>query len=505
MRKFRVFISSVQQEFSQERQQLAEYVRSDKLLGQFFEPFLFEWLPASDQRADSVYVDAASTCDIYVGLLGLEYGTSDVSGMSPTALEFQAATAAHCTRLVFIHGAKESRHPRMQELVALAESQLIRRRFSDIVELKTQVYSALVEWLMQHGHIQTAPFDATLSSTATLKDIDPGKVQAFITLAKTKRGFPLSVDASIEDILVHLNLMKAGKLTQAALLLFGSDPQYWFTTSIVKCAQFHGSTISKPIPAQRDLQGDVFELIDGAVDFVLSRLNVGTGTRETGNDVPIRYEIPRTAVAEAIVNAVAHRDYTSNGSVQVMLFSDRLEIWNPGHLPPDLSIAQLKRPHASFPANPLLAEPMYQAGYIERMGTGTGDMIRDCLAEGLNEPVFRQEDMFKTILWRKVAPQVTPQASDQVADQVTDQVVDQVTEWVKRLVTVLDKPLKSTEIMLALGLKHKPTFRDNYLTPAIAEDYVEMTDPASPNSPRQQYRLTEKGRKIRKLLIHDSK
>jgi len=509
MRKLQVFISSVQQEFSQERQQLAEYLRSDTLLGQFFEPFLFEWLPASDQRADTVYVDAAAKSDIYLGLFGMEYGIADASGLSPTAQEFQAATAAHRTRLVFIHGPVASRHPHMQALVAQAEAQLIRRRFADIVELKTQVYSALVEWLMQHGHIQTAPFDATLSSTATIKDIDPGKVQAFITLAKTKRGFPLSVDASIEDILVHLNLMKAGKLTHAALLLFGSDPQYWFTTSIVKCAQFHGSTISKPIPAQRDLQGDVFELIDGAVDFVLSRLNVGTGTRNTRNDVPISYEIPRTAVAEAIVNAVAHRDYTSNGSVQVMLFSDRLEIWNPGHLPPNLSVDQLKKPHASFPANPLLAEPMYQAGYIERMGTGTGDMIRDCLAAGLGEPVFRQEDMFKTILWRQATPQVTPQVADQVTDQVTDQVADQVADQVpvlvKRLVAVLDQPLKSVEIMSALALKHKPTFRDNYLNPAMAEGYIEMTDPASPNSPRQQYRLTEKGRKIRNLLIRDSK
>lgn len=49
-------------------------------------------------------------------------------------------------------------------------------------------------------------------------------------------------------------------------------------------------------------------------------------------DVPVYYEIPRTAVTEAIVNAIAHRDYTSNGSLQVMLFRNRLEVWNPGQL-----------------------------------------------------------------------------------------------------------------------------------------------------------------------------
>ena len=67
--------------------------------------------------------------------------------------------------------------------------------------------------------------------------------------------------------------------------------------------------------------------------------------------------------------------YTSTGSVQVMLFADRLEVWNPGTLPPTLTLKQLRRPHASVPGNPLLAEALYLTKYIERMGTGTGDMI----------------------------------------------------------------------------------------------------------------------------------
>lgn len=94
------------------------------------------------------------------------------------------------------------------------------------------------------------------------------------------------------------------------------------------------------------------------------------------NQAPIHYEIPRAAVAEAIVNAVAHRDYSSRGSVQVMLFTDRLEIVNPGHLAPELSIPMLKIEHGSYPTNPKLAECLYQAGYIERFGTGLGEIFR---------------------------------------------------------------------------------------------------------------------------------
>ena len=80
------------------------------------------------------------------------------------------------------------------------------------------------------------------------------------------------------------------------------------------------------------------------------------------SQIPVDYELPREVVAEAIVNAVAHRDYASNASVQVMLFADRLEVWNPGELPAPLTVAELWRPHASIPRNPLIAEPMFLAG-----------------------------------------------------------------------------------------------------------------------------------------------
>ncbi|MDV7395550.1 ATP-binding protein, partial [Arthrospira platensis SPKY1] len=89
-------------------------------------------------------------------------------------------------------------------------------------------------------------------------------------------------------------------------------------------------------------KGDLFHLVDQAVDFVLSRIDVYVGDRSRSVDVDIQYEIPRFAVSEAIVNAIAHRDYTSNGSVQVMVFRNRVEIWNPGRLPNQLSLDDLK-------------------------------------------------------------------------------------------------------------------------------------------------------------------
>ena len=133
---------------------------------------------------------------------------------------------------------------------------------------------------------------------------------------------------------------------------------------------FHGTEVAKPIPSYQVYKGTVFELVDQAVDFVLSKINRSIGTRKKSARAPRTYEIPEEVVTEAIVNAVAHRDYTDNGSVQVMLFADRLEVWNPGRLPPPLTLEKLRVAHTTVPGNPLLAESMYLAEYIERMGTG---------------------------------------------------------------------------------------------------------------------------------------
>ena len=89
------------------------------------------------------------------------------------------------------------------------------------------------------------------------------------------------------------------------------------------------------------------------MDFVLSKIALSVGTRAESTQAPVSYEIPKEVVTEAIVNAVAHRDYTDNASIQIMLFSDRLEVLNPGRLPPTLTLEQLRETHQSVPYNRL--------------------------------------------------------------------------------------------------------------------------------------------------------
>jgi predicted HTH transcriptional regulator len=311
----------------------------------------------------------------------------------------------------------------------------------------------------------------------------------------------LPEEATPAEVLTHLNLLNDGRPSHAAMLLFGKEPQRFLISSEVKCAHFHGTEVAKPIPSYQVYKGTVFALLDQAVDFVMSKINLRVGTRVAGPQAPVAYEIPREVVTEAIVNAVAHRDYASKGSVQVMLFADRLEVWNPGGLPPSLTLAMLRVAHGSVPGNPLLAEPLYLTKYIERMGTGTRDMIRRCQEVGLPGPEFSVNDGFVTTIRRTGTavtqpgsqPESRPESVSRTG-QVTGQVAGQVDPWVWRALSACEAaPLKSIEIQTAAGLRHRETFQRNYLDHLLREELLERTLPDKPNSRLQKYRLTGKG------------
>ena len=385
----------------------------------------------------------------------------------------------------------------MRALVAKAGAQLVRRRFTSAPELVGGLYAALVQYLEDHELIRTGPFDASPCPNATLTDLAAERMATFLAHARRARGFPLPEEATPEELLAHLSLLNAGRPTNAAVLLFGQQPQRFLISSKVKCAHFHGTAAAKPIPSYQVYKGTVFELIDQAVDFVMSKVNLAVGTRAESTQAPVAYEIPLEVVREAIVNAVAHRDYTSNGSVQVMLFSDRLEIWNPGSLPASLTLEMLRHPHGSVPGNPLLAESLYLAKYIERMGTGTGDMIVRCREAGLPEPQFALTDGFVITIGRR--PQgaleaVTPEVTPEVTPQVPRKYPASTPQVVAVLRAAESGELSREQLQSATGIRDREHFRKTYLLPALEDGLIEMTIPDKPTSGLQKYRLTAAGR-----------
>ncbi|HSD58592.1 MAG TPA: DUF4062 domain-containing protein [Methanotrichaceae archaeon] len=483
--KRRIFVSSVQKELAVERRAVRDFVEGDALLRRFFDVFLFEDLPASGQRPDELYLAEIDQSAVYIGLFGNQYGYEDEAGISPTEAEFDRATSAGKERLIFVKGSDDqSRHPKMRALIGKASCQLNRRRFGSIEELTALVYASLVEYLAASGAVHARPFDAAACPNATLEDVSQEKVADFLERAKRGRGYALGPETPMKKALAHLNLLDGVRPSHAAILLFGKEPQRFLITSEVKCLHFHGTEVRKPIPSYQIYRGTVFDLVDQAVDFVMSKINRRIGTRSAGPAVPVTYELPRDAVSEAIVNAIAHRDYASNASVQVMLFVDRLEVWNPGQLPPTLTPESLRGPHPSIPRNPLLADPLFLTRYIEKAGTGTLDMIALCKEAGLSPPEFRQDgSQFVQTIWRPLAS-ATPKVGTKSA----------LSRHQVKILEKCDEEAALLELMAIAGRTDRTKFRKQVLTPLIADGLIEMTIPHKPTSSRQKYRLTEKGR-----------
>ena len=219
--------------------------------------------------------------------------------------------------------------------------------------------------------------------------------------AHRRRQFILSEDAPLREILTHLNLLRSDLPNRAAILLFGKSPQQFIANAEIRSMHFHGPAIQRPAPDYRIFKGALFSQVDQTVDYALGKLDLSIGTRSKSTQVPTRYELPPEVVREAIVNAVAHREYAAQAAVQVSVFSDRVEVWSPGELLAPLTLEQLRQPHRSVTRNARLCEALYLAGYIEKYGTGTLMMIRESIEHALPEPEFKQQPgEFGAILWR---------------------------------------------------------------------------------------------------------
>lgn len=211
-------------------------------------------------------------------------------------------------------------------------------------------------------------------------------------------------------------------------------------------------------------------------------------------------EVPYKALREALLNAFTHREYW-DGSVSLAIYDDRVEIYNPGMLPRDFSVEQMQQKHDSHGPNKRLAAILFRGHFVEAWGRGVGLMNDECDRIGAPHPFFvSSREGFRTIFPRKDYQQkLATEATDHTTVQVTTQVTVQVTDQVRMLLEKMsDVPMSTSELRALVGLKNRSHFYKEYISPALAQGYIAQTEPDSPNSPKQKYYLTEKGKALLK-------
>ena len=223
-----------------------------------------------------------------------------------------------------------------------------------------------------------------------------------------RRFFESFYQTKIEDMNVDLNkLLENMKVltrmdeqlvfTVGGYLLFGLNPQKDFPFCKITIAKFDGNEIGEEFE-KKDLEGKIEEQIKAA-DTVL-HLYLKTKVKIRGFENELKSEIPKEVLREAVVNAVAHRDYHIASQIRIFIFDNRIEFRNPGRLPNTVTLENIRMGiHAE--RNPLIVSYLAKMGYMTQIGTGIIRMIRLLKEHTGREPDFEERDQeFIIRIWR---------------------------------------------------------------------------------------------------------
>ena len=152
-------------------------------------------------------------------------------------------------------------------------------------------------------------WDERVCEDAGLEDIEEEKVRWFLKEARHKRGLDINEDSPVGDALLRLKLLKEGKPTNGAVLLFDKDPQRRFIQSEVKCIRFKGVSVTGEMVDLRTVDGSVFDQLIEAEKFIFNNIALSAWIEEGKIQRQERWEYPPKAIREALANAISHRDY----------------------------------------------------------------------------------------------------------------------------------------------------------------------------------------------------
>ena len=189
----------------------------------------------------------------------------------------------------------------------------------------------------------------------------------------------------------------------AGVLFFSKNLDKFFSHAEISCALFKGTEKHHDIIDRKIFNRDIINNVEDSVNFLKKHLRLEYHFPSGQLRRKEILEIPEDALREALVNAVTHRNYLREGiSVTVEIFEDRVEIYNFGALPKDLKRSDFGK--RSSPRNPLIAQLMLRAKYIEKMGTGIKKMRRLVKKSGLKPIKFAFTNFTTLTFYRKPLP-----------------------------------------------------------------------------------------------------
>ncbi|MDR1755383.1 MAG: putative DNA binding domain-containing protein [Culturomica sp.] len=214
---------------------------------------------------------------------------------------------------------------------------------------------------------------------------------------ESKRLSEGSRNETPEQLLNNLKLIDNGNLKRAALLLFHPDPEKFVTGAFIKIGFFRTNT---DLLFQDTLHGNLFEQVEKTIELLLTKYTKAFISYKGLSRIET-YEYPEDALREALLNAVAHKDYAGNIPIQISVYPDKIMMWNMGRLPENWTIDTLQQKHSSIPHNPDIANAFFRSGYVEAWGRGIEKITELCTTAGLPTPQFSPRGADFWVTFRK--------------------------------------------------------------------------------------------------------
>ncbi len=404
-----VFVSSVQKELEDERLIVQNLMNTDPFLSTHCVPVLYEFEPASPDKASEGCIKALDRCQVYLLMVGVQYGAL-VRKLSITHMEYRRAKQRKLPILAFVKGGRGVKREEGTGafLKELDDDGLKYKRFGNVIELQKEVRAALVNLLADRFGIvptsdenviaeqtieATSPFESQRMDRVRWKNLDQGVARQLIATASDLPPQELASTDVLEGAaargLVWFNADSGEHFaTAAGIVLLAKDPSAVFPQCRILADAYRSTEPDGDPRDQEDIRGPMPLAIDRAIAFV--DRNTRHPMKVVGLNRVRLDEYPVEALREALVNAVSHRRYEDAGrKIMLEVFSDRVIIASPGLPPAPITLASLRKgKYRPCSRNPVLAQGLSYFHRIEERGSGFRRMHDQMLDHGLDQPLI---------------------------------------------------------------------------------------------------------------------
>lgn len=407
--ELRIFVSSVQKELEDERLIIQSLVNTDPFLSAHCILVLYEYEPASPDKALEGCLKALDKSQVYLLVVAAQYGAY-AGELSITHTEYRRAKQKKLPVLAFIKGERNVKREQgtTKFLKELDTDGYKYKRFGNIIELQKEVRAALVKLLRERFGITpttdeneiaqqtieaTSFFESQPLKRMQWNDLDHDVARQLIATAEGKKQDALSLDEILSGVslrgLVWTETESGTHFaTAAGIVLLAKDPSAVFPHCRILADSYRGDKPDGEPRDHEDIRGPMPLVIDRAIAFI--DRNTRHPMKVIGLNRVRLDEYPVEALREALVNAVAHRRYEDAGrKIMLEVFSDRVVVSSPGLPPVPITLASLRRQkYRPCSRNPVLAQCLSYFHRIEERGSGFRRMHDQMLDHGLDQPLI---------------------------------------------------------------------------------------------------------------------